>query len=132
MEEDCIFCKIGKSNPNKVFEDELCYVVPDKFPTEFGHLLIISKEHYENLLVAPDETVGHIFIVAKAYGLKLKDKLGAAGITVVTNIGRESGQIIYHLHVHLVPKYAKRIEGFEKHRELTGPEAKKLKEILNS
>lgn len=130
--DDCIFCEIVDTNNDKIFEDDQCYVVPDKFPTEFGHLLVISKNHYENLLVTPDDVVGHMFVVAKNHGLKLKEKLGAAGVTLATNAGKEAGQIIFHLHIHIVPKYSEKVAGFDKHKELTEVDAKKLKEAITS
>ncbi|MDE1870697.1 MAG: HIT family protein [Candidatus Micrarchaeota archaeon] len=132
MDDECIFCKLAKDNPKTIFDDGKCYVIPDRFPSEFGHLLVVSKDHHENVLAAPDETVGHMFIVAKSYGLKMRERLGASGLTITTNTGRDAGQIIFHLHIHVVPKYPKKIEGFVKHRELSDDDAKRLKDKLSN
>lgn len=132
MAEDCIFCKLGETSSNTIFDDGTCYIVTDRFPSEFGHLLVISKKHYENMLETPDDVISRMFVVAKDYGMKIKEKLGASGMTIATNVGRDSGQIISHLHIHIVPKYPKRVDGFLKHREITDREMKEIKEKLNS
>ncbi len=117
-ENDCIFCKLGKSNPRMIFEDKSCYVIPDRFPSEYGHLLVISKEHTESMLTAPDALVTEMFTVAKRFGLKLKEAFDASGVTIMANNGKDSGQIIFHFHIHIMPKYSKKIGGFMSHREL--------------
>jgi histidine triad (HIT) family protein len=130
VKTDCIFCKLGAGKSKKFYEDNECFVVPDKYPSQYGHLLVVSKEHYDNLLVTPDNVISCMYSVAKKYGNLLKDRLHADGIVVATNIGRESGQIIFHTHIHVIPKYGKKLEGFMPHKELTDEEADKLMERL--
>lgn len=115
---ECIFCNFDEVKNRIFYKDDKCFVVADKYPSEYGHLLVISKEHYENILVAPDELVSHIFLVAKKMGSMLKEQLASDGIVIATNAGKEAGQIIYHLHIHVIPKYAKKREGFMSHKEI--------------
>ena len=129
MEEKCLFCRLGKSN-SSIFRDDICYVIPDKFPSEFGHILVISEDHYENMLSAPDDVAAHMFIVAKNYGIKLKNNLKSEGINITTNIGREAGQLINHFHIHIIPRYANPPKWFRKHAELKSEDVNKLKSIL--
>lgn len=129
--EECIFCLLAKDKEAIIYEDDLCYAVPDKYPSNYGHMLVISKHHYDNVLVAPDEVVSRVFIVAKTIGKKLKERLNADGLNIGTNTGREAGQIIFHLHVHMVPKYEKKRVGFMPHKELTKEEASELKKLLS-
>lgn len=128
----CIFCKLGKDNPNKLFDDETCYVILDKYPSDYGHMLVISKDHHENVLTSEDSTVSHMFLVAKRFGKMACEKFGASGLVISTNTGRDGGQLIFHFHVHVIPKYADKLKGFMPHREITDEEARILKEKLNS
>ncbi len=103
---ECIFCTIRDHGLNSaLYEDETCFVVLDKFPAERGHMLVISKVHSENLLTAPDLTVGHAFTIAKRFAALCTEKLNATGVNVITNIGRDAGQAIPHFHIHIIPKY---------------------------
>lgn len=115
---ECIFCNFKEVEDRIFYKDDKCFVVSDKYPSEYGHLLVIPKGHYENILVAPDELVSHLFLIAKKMGIALKKELASDGIVIATNAGREAGQIIYHLHIHVIPKYAKKREGFMSHKEI--------------
>jgi histidine triad (HIT) family protein len=130
VEEECIFCSLAKSH-DKIYEDNICYVMPDKYPTELGHLLVIVKEHHENMLVTPDKTVTAMYLVAKKYGQIVTKKLKADALVISTNIGKEAGQIIFHFHIHLIPKYSTTPEGFIMHQELTNEKAEELKKLLS-
>ena len=127
--EECIFCNV-ENKEKMLYEDELCFAMPDKYPSEYGHALVISKEHYDNVLAAPDALVSHIFLVAKKLGSSMKKGLQADGIVIATNTGREAGQVIFHLHVHVIPKYQTRRIGFMPHRELDAKTAAELKSLL--
>ena len=105
--DGCVFCEIkAGSRERLLFEDNLCFVVPDKNPAEKGHLLVISNGHYTDMLDAPDEVAGHMFSVAKAFGQKLRSKLGAKALRISTNVGKEAGQVVFHFHIHVIPKYS--------------------------
>ncbi|MGD0728499.1 MAG: HIT domain-containing protein [Candidatus Micrarchaeaceae archaeon] len=131
MENDCIFCKLIEDKHN-IYNDDICYAKMDKYPSGHGHLLVISKKHHENILVTPDDTVSHMFLVAKRLGIKLKEKLGSDGIVISTNTGKEAGQIIFHFHIHVIPKYVNAKEGFVKHQELTEKEEIEFKKLLSN
>ncbi len=103
--QDCIFCKIvRKEIPSQiVYEDERVVAFKDINPVAPVHLLLIPKEHLANILdinEANAELVGHIHLVAN----KLAREAGIAekGFRIVTNCNKEGGQIIYHLHYHLI------------------------------
>ncbi len=104
----CVFCSIrdGKAEGKILYEDELCFVLLDKYPLTKGHLMVISKTHYRAVIEAPDEVASHVFLKAKEYAKKVVDKLGADGVNVGANTGRAAGQIIFHFHVHVVPRYS--------------------------
>ena len=105
--ENCIFCKINKGEiPSyTLYEDELVRVFLDVFPEAKGHLLIVPKDHYENIFDASNEVLERINIVAKKMALMLQTKLGATGLNVVNNSGIDAGQEVLHFHYHLVPRF---------------------------
>ncbi len=103
--EDCIFCKILKGEiPSKVvYEDEVVKVIMDINPVTNGHVMIIPKEHYRDIEEIDEDILLHIMQVAKKMIARIKETLGAEGVTLVQNNGL--GQEIKHFHLHLVPRY---------------------------
>lgn len=112
----CIFCDIakGKAPAVKVFENEHILVMMDIKPITKGHMLVIPKRHSEYLTDANDEIVGEMFKVAKNVALALKkSKLACKGINYVLADGTLAGQEVYHVHLHIIPRY--RGDGFYFH-----------------
>lgn len=103
---DCIFCKIIKNEaPSKtIYEDDLIKVIMNINPSTDGHLLVIPKEHYVNIMDIKEEIISHSFqiIREKLYPL-LKERLNCEGLTIAEN--NELGQEIRHFHIHLTPRY---------------------------
>ncbi|MGI0100660.1 MAG: HIT family protein [Candidatus Micrarchaeaceae archaeon] len=130
MDDNCIFCMLGKNNPGIVFEDSTCYIIPDKYPSERGHTLVIAKEHHGNMLETPDETIEHMFVVSKKYGSRLKIGMGADGLNISTNVGKEAGQLIGHFHIHIIPRYSAKQQGFAKHAEVSKEDAEMIRKVL--
>lgn len=102
---NCIFCNIveGKIPSSTVFEDEIVKIMMDINPVNNGHLLIIPKKHFTNLMDIDDETLIHIQVSAKKMFELLKNKLSIEGLTLCQN--NEYGQEIKHYHLHLIPRY---------------------------
>lgn len=104
---DCIFCKIvGAEIPSDLLhEDDICIVFKDINPKARTHLLIVSKKHIPSIadMEAGDETViGHLFRVAK----DVAKKLGLAGYRLQVNVGKDGGQEVFHVHVHLLSQFS--------------------------
>ena len=107
--KDCLFCKIITNDiPSyTIYEDELCKVFLDINPESNGHLLLIPKTHYDNVLDVDSEFVTHAFnIIKKELYPLLKNKLNALGLTILEN--NDLGQDIKHFHIHLIPRYEKK------------------------
>lgn len=102
---DCIFCKIIDNQIPKrtLYEDEVCEVIMDAFPTTEGHVLILLKEHVESLDQASYETVAHVSKVTKFISNAMRLALSPDGITTVENSGLL--QEVPHAHIHLIPTY---------------------------
>jgi len=103
--QDCIFCKIvRKEIPSQVvYEDDRILAFKDINPLAPVHVLLIPKEHMTNVLdmdTSNVDLVSHIHLVAN----KLAREFGIAekGFRIVTNCNKEGGQIIFHLHYHLI------------------------------
>ncbi|MDE1827599.1 MAG: HIT domain-containing protein [Candidatus Micrarchaeota archaeon] len=104
--KDCIFCKIPAQESEKLlFKDDACYVIYDKYPIEKGHMLVISLQHYENLLEVPEDISAKMIAVAKRFGKSALEEFKATGINIVANNGRDANQIIMHAHIHVLPRY---------------------------
>ncbi len=105
MSENCIFCQIiRKQAPaNIVYEDEQMVAFLSNRPVNDGHTLVVPKKHYENIYEIPEEEAGYLFKIAKKVAHAVKDAIGAEGIRIVQNNGWAAGQVVFHLHVHVIP-----------------------------
>ena len=102
---DSIFCKIinGEIPSYTVFEDDVVKVFLDINPSTNGDLLIVPKEHFENVLDIPTSVIEHIHLVTKDMYELLKNKLNIDGLTLIQN--NFYGQEIKHYHLHVTPRY---------------------------
>lgn len=103
--QDCIFCKIvRKEIPSQVvYEDDRVLAFKDINPLAPVHMLIIPKEHLTNILDINEENadlIGHIHLVACK--LAINAGIADSGFRLVTNCNEEGGQVIFHLHYHLI------------------------------
>lgn len=107
LKEDCIFCKIIKGDiPSRtVYEDDLFKVIMDIEPATRGHVLILPKNHYDDLYSLGEEESKALILLAQKLALKLKDALNCDGLNMVQNNGEQAGQTVMHFHLHLIPRY---------------------------
>ncbi|MCL4373689.1 MAG: HIT family protein [Candidatus Marsarchaeota archaeon] len=129
---DCIFCELREDKSAIIYQNKECFVVLDKYPIEEGHLLIISNDHYADMIEAPDDIVSKMFVVAKKFAEKQRAVLGAAGINIGANIGKEAGQVVMHFHIHVIPRYPGKGRSFDfgHNRKLSPEKEKELVEKL--
>jgi len=101
---DCIFCKIvkGEIKAKIIEESDKSLGFLDAFPLTKGHTLIIPKKHFEKLQDMPSENNSDLFETVRKV-ISRVDKLTGATLLALHN-GRESGQVIPHVHVHLIPR----------------------------
>ncbi|MFH1456385.1 MAG: HIT family protein [archaeon] len=99
---DCIFCKIveGSISCTKVYEDDEVLAFLDVAPLAKGHCLVVPKKHFEFICEVSD--IGQVALavqkIAKVLG-ELND-----GVNVLQNNGRSAGQVVPHVHFHLIPR----------------------------
>ncbi|MFW6599865.1 HIT family protein [Propionibacteriaceae bacterium Y2011] len=106
---DCVFCKIvaGELPSRKVYEDAHALAFLDLSPFHRGHTLVVPKRHVTDVVTAGG-ALTEIAPVIEHTGRLLVDRLSADGLNMVTSAGEVAGQEVFHLHVHLIPRYAER------------------------
>lgn len=102
----CIFCKIvaGEIPSHRVYENESTLAFLDVAPVNPGHTLVIPKEHYQNIEEVPKDVLCEVMQAVKIIGSKFKKNLGVAGYNIMENNDPLAGQIIPHLHFHVIPR----------------------------
>ncbi|MEK6946674.1 MAG: HIT family protein [Nanoarchaeota archaeon] len=105
--EDCIFCKIieGKIPSAKIYEDDRVICFLDIMPANKGHCLVIPKNHSKDLSDMKDEDAEAAIKVAKRVSKALSLSLGCQGFNLVMSNGLEAGQVVFHSHLHIVPRF---------------------------
>lgn len=105
--DNCIFCKIasGEISAITLFEDDDVKVIFDVGPATKGHALVIPKAHAANVFEISDELLAKAHIVAKKVAKALKDATGCDGVNILQNNGEMAGQSVFHLHIHVIPRY---------------------------
>ena len=104
--DGCIFCKIvrGEAPAHKVYEDERVLVFMDLFPVTDGHALIVTKEHFENLFEATEESLQAVVASSRRIARAIQAALEPEGLMVFQLNGRAAGQAVFHYHMHLMPR----------------------------
>lgn len=106
-QNDCIFCKIikGEIPSIKLYEDENIFVFLDVNPINIGHSLVVPKKHFENLYDTPEKTLVQMIRVIKKISSAIKNSLGANGLNINMNNEKAAGQLVFHAHIHIIPRY---------------------------
>ena len=104
---DCIFCEIasGKIPSEKIYEDKNVFAFLDATPAVDGHILIVPKLHFKDVLETPDKILKDIISVSKNIGKMFEKNFGADGFNIFNNTGESAGQKIFHVHFHVVPRF---------------------------
>jgi histidine triad (HIT) family protein len=129
MTESCEFCRVVSRQDEStiIFEDEKTMVFLDIKPVTDGHTLVIPKTHYENIYEIPEDEIAYVHKIVKKIAMAVKKGLKADGISIVQHNEKAAMQRVFHLHVHVVPRY----EGQKMSRpeELITPSKEKLEEV---
>ena len=131
--DDCIFCKLanGVIPTNSLYEDDVVKVIFDAGPASSGHVLILPKEHFDNVYDLDDDTAAHVFQVAVKVAKALKEGLNLEGLNIVQNNGEIAGQTVFHFHMHIIPRYkGDTVNVGWKPGEVTDEEIEKIKSLV--
>ncbi|GJP31530.1 hypothetical protein CLOM_g12796 [Closterium sp. NIES-68] len=133
-EDSCIFCKIrdGKIPSHKVLETEHALAILDAFPMARGHTLIIPKKHYAFMEDMPEEESTQLLKLLPAVSKAVRQATGAEGVNIFQNNGGPAGQLVFHVHVHVLPRTeADGLLAFGKSGPMiAAEEAKEVKEAI--
>lgn len=134
---DCIFCKIAKKEipADIIYEDETSLAFLDITPINPGHVLLIPKNHYENLYELPENILIKMTPTIKKIAIALKNGVNAEGINLGMNNESPAGQIVFHAHFHIMPRFSNDGHRHWKgapYKENEAPKiAEKIKKYLN-
>lgn len=106
MVDECIFCKIlkGEIPCTKTYEDDNFVGILDLHPKSKGHTLVISKKHFRNLLDMPNTLGNELVEAIKNISLNLIKEKKAEGVNILFNTEPVAGQVVFHLHAHIIPR----------------------------
>jgi histidine triad (HIT) family protein len=104
---ECIFCKIVSSEipAIKVLDEESVLAFMDINPSSKGHMLVVPKNHAENIFEIPESDLATLIKAVKKCAGAAKDALKAEGVTILQLNGKASDQIVPHLHIHIIPRW---------------------------
>lgn len=113
MDKDCLFCKIitGEIPSEKVYEDERSFAFLDIKPINPGHTLLVPKKHFANIYETPDDVLVGLAPTVKKLSIAVKKAVKADGVIVSMNNEPAAGQVIFHAHIHIVPRFKN--DGYE-------------------
>ena len=106
---DCIFCKIaeGKIPASKVYENKDVIAFLDISPVNKGHVLVLPKQHFENLQKIPEALLCETVKAVKKIAPAVLKAVNAPAFNLSLNNGKEAGQLVPHLHFHIMPRFEK-------------------------
>ncbi len=104
---DCIFCKIiaGELPSTKIYEDDNVLAFMDIGPIAKGHVLVIPKKHSEMITDTESGVLADIMVVAKKVAQAQLDGMGADGVNITQANGTVAGQVVPHIHFHVIPRF---------------------------
>ncbi|MFA7685551.1 MAG: histidine triad nucleotide-binding protein [Candidatus Gracilibacteria bacterium] len=105
--EDCVFCKIlNKEIPSEfLYEDDVCVAFRDINPKADTHILIVPRKHIPTIIdmeEGDEKIIGHLVACAKKLGVQLN----LPGYHLQINVGKEGGQEVFHVHMHMMANFA--------------------------
>lgn len=104
---DCLFCQIIKDGRDLIYQDEKTAAFLDIFPVEKAHILVVPKNHSDTWLAASEEDISATNITAQRIAKKLLTIFPnqIKGFNIIVNNGREANQMVFHFHIHVIPKF---------------------------
>ena len=129
-----IFTEIieGKRPGFIIFEDENHVAILDKYPIDTGHSLVIPKKPYEKITDMSKDRVAELFSLVPQIANAILKATGAVAFSIAQNNGKEAKQIIPHVHIHIIPRYADKATMWTKRQIPTDDELSNLKEKIQN
>lgn len=104
--ENCVFCKIinGEFSSRKIFENENTLAFLDVAKDVDGHILVVPKKHFKNILDVDSETLKQVMKTVKKISNHLTQNCGYDGVNLINCSDESAGQSVPHLHIHIIPR----------------------------
>lgn len=104
---DCLFCQIIKDNKDLIYQDENTAAFLDIFPVEKAHILVVPKSHSDTWIETSETDISATNITAQRIAKKLLTIFPnqIKGFNIIVNNGREANQMVFHFHIHVIPKF---------------------------
>lgn len=105
MIDNCIFCQIvnREAPASLVYEDERVIAFLSNRPINLGHTLVVCKKHYENIFDISEDELAYLYRIVKKVACAVREGKDAKGIKIIQNNGEVADQVIFHIHVHIIP-----------------------------
>lgn len=133
---NCVFCKIinGEIPSNKVFENKNIVAFLDIRPVNPGHTLVVAKQHKENMLDTPEETLKELIVITKKLANAIIEAVNTNSFNIHINNNKAAGQAVPHIHFHIIPRFENDGRRLWKGNDLDSEQAKdienKIKNLL--
>lgn len=107
MTHDCVFCRIvsGQEPASRVYEDDHAVAFLDVHPVHPGHTLVVPRHHCTDLRECDADLAAHLFAVAARLAPDITRVVDADAFNIWTAAGRAAGQTVFHLHLHVLPRF---------------------------
>ena len=106
--EECIFCQVPKDEI--VAESDLCLAFYDRYPVSPGHMLIIPKRHVASYFELTADEINAMQTMLLEMKDVVQELYKPDGFNIGVNVGEAAGQSIFHVHMHLIPRYTGDVE----------------------
>lgn len=104
---DCVFCQLvaGHLPLSLVYQDDIVLAIMDIRPVTLGHIIIIPRGHFVYLSDVPEETWGRMALVGRKVGEAIRRSgVPCEGINLFYADGKVAGQVVFHSHLHVIPR----------------------------
>ena len=115
-----------------IFEDENHVAILDKYPIDTGHSLVIPKKPHEKIIDMPKNEVSELFSLVPEIANAILKATGAVAFSIAQNNGKEAKQIVPHVHVHIIPRYADKATMWTKREIPSDNELKQLQQKIKN
>lgn len=107
MDPDCIFCKIVRNDlPSfKVYESDTVLAFLDIRPVNAGHTLVVPKAHSHNIFDIAQKDWLAVAEAVRTIAIAIEKGVGADGVNIAMNNREHAGQVVFHPHVHIIPRF---------------------------
>ncbi len=132
--EDTIFAKIIRREipAEIVYEDEKTLAFLDIHPNNVGHTLVIPKAPARNIFDIDTETLAAVMETVRKVAPAVRDAVGAAGVNINSNHEAPAGQVVFHLHMHIIPRFPDDGYTFWPHKEYAPGEAEEVAQKIRA